>query len=420
MKKLYWIILSSLFCFSPLLSQDFTRLGPETLDTTVNYGHYFNFVQVRMHRGSNATSSKNETVKDIFAGSGYWGVDVRIGFQTTGQFEWHRVFNNPSYGLGFSSFWFDQDTVSNLIGNPSGVYGFFGWPVYRGKGGKFHLDFDFAAGLTYDLNAYDPITNPYNDAVGSKILWYFDFDFSGNHMISNRLDLSYGLHLVHFSNGRMRTPNLGVNMVGFDLGLRYNFNPMSPYAKYKDPSRQLAVRPELTPKGTFSSYQNYSIWNLWMAMGFNTTSRNAEDIEGNPQDLRGPTYFASTLAVEWQRKLGRAFAGGVGLNYFYDGSLGEEYDDGGSLFQKSTIGIGPSFDLFIHRFSFSGTVGFYVYRAEKVKNVRNPLYLRGAFRYRISEKVFAHAALKTMNGAVADYVEFGIGYSIFNNPNERN
>ena len=418
MKKGLYFILVLLWCTSGIKAQDFSHLTPEDFDSTQNYGYYFNFIQFKVHRGANVTSSGTDWVRDMFAGSGYWGADLRIGFQTTGKYDWQQVLNYPTYGFGFSTYRFDVDTVANLIGNPAGVYGFFGWPLYRGKGGKFHLDFDAAVGLTYDLNAYDPITNPYNDAVGSKILYYFDFAFSANQRISERLDLNLGAHLIHFSNGRMRTPNLGVNMLGLDLGIRYNLNPMTPYVKYMDPNRQLAVRPELEPKRVLPKYQKYGIWNLWAAAGFNTTSRSGEDENGNPVDLRGPSYFASTLAAEWQYKLSRTFSGGLAFNYFFDGSLGEQYPNGdATVWQRSTVGLGPTFEFFIHRFSFAGTVGFYVYRAEEVKSIRNPIYLRGAFRYRITEHIFAHAALKTMNGAVADYVEFGVGYSIFNNPN---
>ena len=140
-------------------------------------------------------------------------------------------------------------------------------------------------------------------------------------------------------------------------------------------------------------------------------------MEENP-DVRGPTYSASTLAAEWPYKLGRVFSAGLGFNYFFDGSLGEEYEDGGSsLFDRSTIGIGPTFDFYVQRFSFVGTVGFYIFRTEEVKEVRNTMYLRGGVRYRATPKLFFQAALKTMNGAIADYIEFGVGYSIFNDPN---
>jgi len=343
---------------------------------------------------------------------------MAIGFQSTGKYEWERVLNYPTYGLGFSSFVFDERDAADLVGNPSGVYGFVGLPLLRGKKKRFfHIDFDAAFGLTYDLNPYDPVTNPYNDAVGSRILFYFDFGLSGNHRLSDRLDLDYGLHLIHFSNGRTRTPNLGVNMVGLDLGMKYYFNPITPYARYADPSRQLALRPEFVPKSELPKYQKYSLWNIWGAAGLNTTNRDSSNIVDGVVDLRGPTYFAATLAGEWQYKLTRSFSLGLGLNYFFDGSLGEMYEEKTpSLWERSTVGIGPTFDFYVQRFSFVGTVGFYVYRADPVKEVRNTMYLRGGIRYRVAPGFFVQAALKTMNGAVADYIEFGIGRTISNDP----
>ena len=242
MNRKIYTILFLLGCLVSAKSQTFNQYQPEQIDTSENYG-YFNFVQLRLHRGSNLTQSKTDWVQDIYSASGYTGLDLRIGFQTTGLFDWEQLLNYPQFGFGFSTFFYGNREVENLVGQPSGVYAFLDLPFHRSRNGKFYATFDLAAGFAYDLNAYDPITNPYNDAVGSKILFYFDFDFAGNHKISQRMDLNYGLHLTHFSNGRTRTPNLGVNMLGLDLGLRYYFNPMRPYVKASGMDFEPPIRP---------------------------------------------------------------------------------------------------------------------------------------------------------------------------------
>ena len=66
------------------------------------------------------------------------------------------------------------------------------------------------------------------------------------------------------------------------------------------------------------------MWNFMAAAGFNTTERAAVDLENNPSDVRGPTYFASTITVEWQKKYGRVGSWGFGLHFHYDGQSGRK------------------------------------------------------------------------------------------------
>ncbi len=417
MKRQILILLLSLLIGSAGYSQEFSKFTPERLDTTRNYG-FFNIVKLDIHRGSNATSSKNDWVKDLFSASGYTALDLRVGWQTTGMYTWEQMLNYPQYGFGFSSFVFDDRETDNLIGQPSGLFAWTALPVTWNRKRTFHFNVDVAAGVTYDLNPYDPITNPYNDAVGSRILAYFDFAAVAYWRLSRRLDLDFGFNLVHFSNGRTRTPNLGVNLLGFNLGLVYHYNPVKNFTKQQRPDYQPPVRPEFIERDV-PKFKGYSILNLFAAAGWNTTSRDTT-LEGE-DDIRGPAYFANTLAAEWSRKHGRVGAYSIGLNYHFDGSLGESYPEGSdpSVWDRSTVGVAFGYELFIERFSIFAQLGLYPFQNEAKKQARGNMYIRGGLRARLTPHVFAYAALKTMNGAVADYIEWGVGYSIFDDAKAR-
>ncbi len=378
------------------------------LDTTVNYGA-FHFFQLRFHRGSNATSSKNETVADIFQSSAYNGLDFRLGWQTTGEKAWQRLLRYPTYGVGIASYLYSVEDVSNLIGEPSGIYGFIGIPLYRGPGFKFHSDLDLSAGLTYDLNPYDEITNPYNDAVGSRILFYFDFDLSFTHWLSKRLDLTYGLSLIHFSNGRSRTPNLGVNMVGLHLGMRYHFNALQPFTRKVLPDRPLAWRPTFI-RDPVPKFKGYWISKLWTSVGTAASNPAPEDDQGNPQSLAGPNYFTSSTGVELQRRYGGLGSVGLGISYMFDASLADNYETGEpSVWQRSLVSIGPLHEFFFNRLAIFTQFGVYLHVTEEAKTSRGGWHLRAGGRIYLGEQSFIHAALKTRNGGIADWVEFGFG-----------
>ncbi len=414
-KKILLIIIFGAI-LSTLQGQQLSKFTPELLDTSRNYG-FFNLLKLDIHRGSNATSSGTDWVKDMFTGSGYWALDFRVGWQSTGMYAWEQAINYPQYGFGFSSFIFDERDVNNLLGQPSGLFAWAGFPIIWNKRKTFHFNIDAAAGVTYDVNPYDPITNPYNDALGSKILAYFDFAAVATWRLSRRLDMNLGLNLIHFSNGRTRTPNLGVNLLGLNLGMVYHYNPVKSFTRKVNPDYQPAIRPEFIHR-PLAKFRGYNIWNFFAAAGWNTTQVSVPpDLEETDTfDIRGPSYFASTLAAEFSRKHTRITAYSVGLNYHFDGSLGEVYPSGKdwSLWDRSTVGIAFGYELFIERFSIFAQLGLYMFQNEIKKQERGSMYIRGGLRGRLTPHLFAYAALKTMNGAVADYIEWGIGYSIFN------
>ena len=43
--------------------------------------------------------------------------------------------------------------------------------------------------------------------------------------------IQVGLMLTHFSNGRFKAPNSGINTFALNVGLNYNFNEEKPFIK---------------------------------------------------------------------------------------------------------------------------------------------------------------------------------------------
>jgi hypothetical protein len=47
------------------------------------------------------------------------------------------------------------------------------------------------------------------------------------------------------------------------------------------------------------------------------------------------------------------------------------------------------------------------------REMKGTTFIRPAIQYNINKKLFAQIGLKTMNGATADWVEWGIGYKFY-------
>ena len=72
----------------------------------------------------------------------YHAVRLEFGWQTSGDRDWHHLYNFPSYGIGFhAGDYFDEEE----LGKPTSLYGFFDWPVKRW--GRRALNFGPGFGL---------------------------------------------------------------------------------------------------------------------------------------------------------------------------------------------------------------------------------------------------------------------------------
>ncbi|MXV38758.1 hypothetical protein GO491_08770 [Flavobacteriaceae bacterium Ap0902] len=325
----------------------------------------------------------------------YGGTQVKFGWQTTQENEWAQYYGYPSYGVGvYSGFLGDPE----IFGNPNAVYGFVNFPLSSDHK-KNILSVEPALGLTYNLEPYDADNNPLNEAIGAKAAVYASVKLGYNYKINREIDFEYGLDFTHFSNGRLYTPNYGLNMVGIHLGLKYNYSPdqkkLNPDL-YKTnnvlPARYL--RPHSTPK--IKSDDSNSI-NAYVG------GSTVQTYENQGADIR---YAALSGIIEYQHKINMASGYTVGLDYFFDGSLAEEFPD--RLEKRHHLGIHAGYDFMFYKFTLGVHIGTYLNN-----NPTKPAYFfRPALRYDIGKRFYGQIGLKT-RGFAADWIEFGVGFRPF-------
>jgi len=343
------------------------------------------FIEIKYHYGKFArkTGSDVQSIVD----NPYNALNIRAGIQSSGiKQEWDQIYSYPIYGLGFYKIWF----YSNELGSPQAIYMFLKPPIIRGK--KFTWNWEISAGISFGFNKYNPITNSEQKVIGSNINSYFNLGTGISYTISKRLDISLNLELTHFSNGAVRTPNIGVNLMGISPSIIYNFNNNK-----KNFTRNKFEKKELSK---FKRRSNLQI----LAVGGGKTTTNAI--------YDGATYFAGSLSLDYAYKYCRVGKIGFGLDGFYESALRKFPDPGiedPNFSDLSYLGIHLAHHLMIYNLRL--TLQFGTYLTSNVSH-KGSSYIIVTLNYYVSKNLFLSCYLKTRNGSVADFIGLGIGYDI--------
>ena len=357
------------------------------------------FVQYKVHVGKHLYTGKtfHEHLKEVS-----YATSIRLGWRSSGKKDWQKALNYPLYGTGIFA---GRIGKEKYFGNPLGVYGFVQIPFLRTK--KHHFNVEVAPGIVFNLNPYDQVNNPDNDAVGSPLLLYFNFQLGGDLEISRTFDFTYGIDYTHFSNGRIKTPNYGINIAGVNVGLRYNFNPIKKGLQLLDPNFKPTLRPELDRSPISPAPKSHDI-NLYAAVG-----PVMYEVAGG----HGPEYTAWTTYLEYSRRYSHIASFNVGVDFLYDGSVEQNalrdenknkkpYTDSDNFF----IGLHIGQAIYIAKFSLEIQYARYIYKPNEYKG---DWYLRTAMKYQINKGLYVQIGLKTKDAGAADWSEFGLGYKLF-------
>jgi hypothetical protein len=389
-------------------AQEFSSFKPEQFNRDTNYGS-FNYVQLTYFKGDHVTYPNG--FEEAFS-KGYNAFELRLGWQSTGRQTWQRLHKYPVYGLGVFVSSLGTADVDSVVGAPSGIYFFYGEPLIRFW--RITAYFDLGIGLSYDFVPYDAENNPTNDVIGSRVNLYFNGNLSLMAKLSERMDMSLGANFFHFSNGRSNTPQRGINMGGLNLGLKYNFNAMKGHTKLARPDYQPPVRP-VYMKAPKPPIDRFGELQFLVSGGTVETEPGEAKTATGEQDttLLQKRYYTSTIGVDYAYLVWRKLKLHTGLDFMYDGSMEnyiagkapQEVDFGG----KFMFGYHFGFQYLIERFTLYYSLGFYGY---KESETRGTWYMRAGGRIGLTDHIDAHIALKTRNGGIADWIEWGICYKL--------
>ena len=360
------------------------------------------FIQLVYHQG--AHWNRTEFLQEQMA-AGFKGIEARFGLQTLGKKLWHQYNNYPRIGLGIHNADEIMDKTDTTLGNPLSLYLFFtnSWAKF----GRFSLNTNLASGLSYTSLIHHPVTNPYNDVVGSHINLYLEASLFLGIRLSERFDMNVGYGMNHYSNGHIHQPQKGLNNWGWNAGLSYNFGgrdkPFNggekPIGRGEEPFRRgeriYREPPEfhVFEELQFMASVGVTEWQL-------------------PTMAEGYHYMASSLSADYAYHFAVRSALSLGLDFFYDGSLEQSHKinpEDVRFIGKTQLGAHFGYQLTISRLTLLFNMGTYF---KQHTYIRGFYYTRAGGRIRISDQLYAHLCIKSRAGIRSDYIEWGLAYHL--------
>lgn len=323
---------------------------------------------------------------DIFQ-SHFPAIEFSIEKATWGKHHWEAIYGYPLIGI---SVWYSNLGGFNEIGSAIAVYPFINFPIVQDDVQSFN--FRLGMGVGYLTNYYQRTENYKNFAIGSHLNVAGSLYFEYRRKLSRILTISGGLGLNHFSNGAMKTPNYGLNIITATVSLTAFLGRPNPLMSKK-------IIPELY-KFEFDGKKS-----LDLDVGLSVGTKDMSQQYG--QRFMVYAFYANLFKqVSWKSKFG------IGFDLTYDASdkFLIEWNNGIVRNNFSTLkpGINIAYQLLISKLSFVINFGFYLAGQEQSEG---SVYQRLTLRYLFTEKLFATIALNA-NWGKAEYIGFGIGYQL--------
>lgn len=310
------------------------------------------------------------------------GLMVSFYKKTHGSQLWQSLYNFPDYGGYFLS----QDLKNETLGSCYAVGAFYNFYFLKNR----NLSLKVASGIAMTTNPYNKETNNKNTAFGSKFMGNADFILNyKKENIIEKFGIEAGIVFTHFSSGRIKSPNSGLNTYSFNLGVKYNFD------------NRIQKRDSVI---VFSKKFSEPIkYNVVLRAGYNES----------PVISSGQKPFYH-LSFYVDKRINRKSALQLGTELFLTNSIKEyihfrsiaypeDHIDAATDYKRAGFFIGH--ELFINRISLETQLGYYFYQPFKSEL---PIYDRLGMKYYFSKTIFTGVSLKT-HGFLAEAMEFVIG-----------
>lgn len=347
-----------------------------------------------------------------------YALDVRIGWQSTGEKRWHQAFNFPSYGLKIG---YTHNTLDSVIyythdGNRYGpigecftVAGFMNGPFYRGKRWSFDYDIIYGADLW---------TRHGNEMLGSALNFHVSFDIGPTIRLTDNLDLSARLMYVHSSNGATFLPDNGVNSHLWRLALRY--------------------LPKGHPELKHNDFGKFEKKNNLMVSASGGWLQTYSTVGGQlPQET--PIFFGSTIRAGFSRQFNTKFRWDIALDYCWTGETKYRYEllgeqDKYNFWKASHLDISADFEILFGRFAFCAGGAYYLYHGiysgtnekkswgmqmtqfeqDHLPAFYTPFYERVGYKLYLDDdsRFYIGTFMKIHLGSI-DYIEWTFGANLF-------
>lgn len=321
--------------------------------------------------------SAHEASNELLKQSIYRAETLRLNFPGDSTNIYTKLYKRPSYGIGIYSGTF----YNQAIGDPLGLLLYIKTPLIHKK--SWAIITELGGGVVGNLNPYNETLNPHNAMFGSQINLFGHLALGFEYAINQPIKLGVTVGYKHFSNGFIKAPNYGLNVLPITLHGSYNLS------NKKQPVLNRDIQP-------FKPYNRISIFVAPGTKSYGSQEKN---------------YFVSTLGMQYIRQVGYKIGIGGGLDIFYKDSGKDKVQSNESDLAKSlSSGINTSLEWTLtEKFRINLGLGTYIAR-HKENDEAYPLYERIAAKFNFTKNIFAGVGIK-VNKNSSDFIEWTIGYT---------
>ena len=289
---------------------------------------------------------------------------------------WAEEFNFPTVGAVLF-----HGSVGNddLLGKYTSIYGFADIPILHKS--LYELSWRFGSGLGYTNRIYDPLLNPKNMAISTRINAIIIMGIKST-IRFKKSNISFGVDLTHFSNSAFNIPNYGINIPYFSVS----------YARTISQDSSLRLKSRITEFNKFY-FGTCGIFSLK---------------EISPHGNRKYPIYAFTGFSRY------FFSQKAGLELGVDLISNQSIFDFESQVNKTQLsilqlGLYTGYLVPLNHFHFFFGMGVHMRDRYRPNGL---FYNRIGFRYQLTSGLYGNITLKS-HRAKADYMEIGLGY-VFN------
>ncbi len=306
-------------------------------------------------------------------------ISVSVDKKVFGEGAWERYYNYPDAGLAFIHFNYHNP----MIGKSWAAIPYYRF--YFGKNPMASGQFILQAGLGIGINTkkYTPETNEGNILVSTAINFGVMIKSGYEHKIGRKTFLTSQLSLIHFSNGSIKKPNSGINVLSAHLGIKYILLGHDITVDYSKPSTSVKKK-----------------WGYLVSLSSG---------KHEPKNIGDGSFPFVVLSAFIDRTINNKSKFGIGLEWFYSEALRRNLMDSQSLRSPdpSRIGLTASHELVFGCVSLVTQAGLYLYDPYALFDT---VYLRVGLR-KYFNHLFAGISVKS-HAARAEAVEFTLGFRV--------
>ncbi len=308
-----------------------------------------------------------------------YGFEVLAGKMSEGKDYWEDLYRYPSYGIGYSWSYLGNREIT---GYAHGLYTFIDISV-RPPERKFNVNYAVQFGLSYLTRKFDLEENPVNIAISSHMNVFVGLDMYASFKLTPRLILTSGLDLTHYSNGKIKSPNLGINTMVYHVSLKA-------ITGYPDKKEIKQNTPDIGKR--------HSVYTI-LSSGLKSDDQLSDKV-----------YVASSLTTEYLYTLSHKYKLGLGVDFTYDGTIGENmiHSDFESYKKTDLYRFGMHFTFASRYKKLMVAISAGAYLKSTYSKYGN-VYDRIGIRYILNRHILFNLAIRA-HYAVADYIEWGIGW----------